>query len=343
MKVALVTPHLSLGGPRGWMLDLLTRVRVDWLGVVCPSDELVDGWVLDEFRRVTTVHGFCRESMREVMDADVLIAWGCQRMDDLVPADYAGRVVFVSKGADTGFTRPAIQGGLRSVADWIASSEVSLTPFDGLVPRGQVTIIHNGIDTERCRPGLGRETTRLRLGFRDGQIVCAFVGRFSWEKRPALLAHALELLPANYAGLWVGGGHQYDQFAAEIRDAIPGWCTLVPPTDRVGDVLAAADVVVAPSMVEGFCFGFVEALWAGRPLVATPTGILPEIERSLGRRCWQQVPTNATAEQVAEAIVEAAAHPERAGDAKELIEAEYTVDVMARNWEAYLNGLPQGR
>lgn len=342
IKAALLTPHLYLGGPRGWMLDLLTRSRrIHWLGVACLHEAWVDSRSVQMLQSVTRVYGFEPAAIRNVLDADVLVAWGVQNLDQILPEDYRGRVVFVSKGADADFTRPAIVGGLGGVTHWVAASSSALPPFDGLVDRARITIIPNGINPEHCRPALPRTRARRLLGFRENEIVCAFVGRHSAEKRPVLLAQALTALPPKYRGLWVGTGPEEARNRAEIARLLNGRAVFVPPLDAVGTILAAADVIVAPSLMEGFCYTFCEALYCQVPLIATATGILPTIEGQLGQRCWTQVPTDATGEQLARAIQQTvllapSERQRRAELGRSIVHREYLAATMVERWEAYL-------
>ncbi len=342
IKAALLTPHLYLGGPRGWMLDLLTRSRdIRWLGVVCLQGTWVDPRSVQMLESVTRVYGYAPPAIRNVLDADVLIAWGVRNLDQILPEDYRGRTVFVSKGADVDFTRPAIAGGLRKVTHWMAASQSALPPFEGLVARERIAILPNGINPEHCRPTLSRVQTRRLLGFREDEIVCAFLGRYSVEKRPVLLARALTALPPRFRGLWVGTGPEEPENRAEIAGLLQDRAVFVPPVDAVGSVMAAADVIVPPSRREGFCYTVCEALYPQVPLIATPTGILPTIERQLGQRCWTQVPTNATAEQLAQAVQQTVLLPpperqRRAQLGRRIVEREYLAQTMVDRWEAYL-------
>lgn len=345
IRAALLTPHLYHGGPRGWMLDLLTRVNnVDWLGVACVGSTWVDPPIVREFEAVTHVYGFSPAAVHCVKTADVLVAWGVHDLDRMIPDDYRGRVVFVSKGADVAFTRPAIAGGLGRVTDWVASSEMALLPFEGLVPRDRITIIPNGVRPKHCTPTMPRDRVRRILGLRPDQTVCAYIGRYSAEKRPVLLAEALALLPEKFVGLWVGKGPEQESNVRTIVDLLGPRAVFCPPVDGPGNIFAAADMVIAPSATEGFGYVQAEALFVGVPLVATPTGFLPEVARDAGGPLWSQTPCDATAHELAAAIVATDQLPRhelharlRAG--QQAIEEGYLVAQMATRWETFLERL----
>ena len=56
-------------------------------------------------------------------------------------------------------------------------------------------------------------------------------------------------------------------------------CIFRGPTADVGQALNEGDIAVLSSISEGFPFAAVEALMAGRPMVATEVGGVPEVVR----------------------------------------------------------------
>ena len=69
--------------------------------------------------------------------------------------------------------------------------------------------------------------------------------------------------------------------ARAARRATPAWTgpsvRLAGPSANPADVLAAADVVVAPSVWESGPLVVAEARGLGRPVVATPLGFVPDL------------------------------------------------------------------
>jgi glycosyltransferase involved in cell wall biosynthesis len=137
------------------------------------------------------------------------------------------------------------------------------------IPASRMIVIPNGIDLGRfCVASRGdRETARAQLGLDDSPVVLC-VGRLSRQKGQDLLLDVWpEVLtsvpeanlifvgdgPARQA--LEGRGHSRVTFAGNQADVRP-W-------------LAAADLVVAPSRWDGGSLATIEALSAGRPVVAT--------------------------------------------------------------------------
>ena len=83
--------------------------------------------------------------------------------------------------------------------------------------------------------------------------------------------------------------------------------------DDVADLIHAADLFVLPSHLEGLCSTLIDVMLAGRPIVTTTAGGIPDL---LGRDepggepvAWLVPPRNGPA--LAEAILQALASPDR--------------------------------
>lgn len=121
-------------------------------------------------------------------------------------------------------------------------------------------------------PALPPPCGRDPLGV-QGPVVLA-VGRLHPQKGYDTLVRALPLLPEGAVVAVAGEG----PLEAALRAAAPSVCWL-GRRDDVADLLAAADVVVLPSRWEARSLTAQEALRAGRPLVATAVGGIPELVR----------------------------------------------------------------
>jgi glycosyltransferase involved in cell wall biosynthesis len=139
---------------------------------------------------------------------------------------------------------------------------------EGLAPERVRTVV-NGIDTGRFRPRPAAETAAVRdsLGLGDGELMLLQVGRLIPEKAPAAFVALVERLRAR--GLPVRGflcGHgpladTLESFAPEAGVTLLGLRRDVP------ELLAAADLVVSTSRVEGLPLNLMEAMAAGAAFV----------------------------------------------------------------------------
>jgi glycogen(starch) synthase len=109
-----------------------------------------------------------------------------------------------------------------------------------------------------------------------------FVGRLHRQKGVDTLIRALPLLPPAASVLLVGDGPErpaLQRLAGELGVADRVTVTGFLPHGMVPGLVAGADVVVLPSRYEELGTALVEAMAAGRPVVATRVGGIPELVR----------------------------------------------------------------
>ncbi len=136
------------------------------------------------------------------------------------------------------------------------------------------TVIHSGVDLDRFRPGQGAgEHARRKLGLAPGVPLIGCVARLVPVKGVQYLLEAMPAVRAAVPGataVFVGDGPLRP--ALEARAAARGLqsgAVFLGLRDDVAELLAAFDVVVLPSLNEGMGRAAVEALAAGRPVVAS--------------------------------------------------------------------------
>jgi glycosyltransferase involved in cell wall biosynthesis len=198
-------------------------------------------------------------------------------------------------------------------------------------------IVRCGIDIERlpersqpCRPDQTRET----------RIVC--VGRLSPEKGYGVLAQALAQLreegERNLAVTIVGDGPARDDvqsnFAALDLSEQVTFTGALPEAETLR-AIAAADILVLPSLMEGLPVVLMEALALGVPVIASGVAGIPELVEH-ERTGLLVIPTDADA--LAKAIARLAGDPalrHQLGKAgSERIKAGYTSEESARRMQA---------
>jgi len=172
----------------------------------------------------------------------------------------------------------------RFVDRYIAVSEANaryLTEEKGF-PARKIVVVHNGCDLTRFQPG-HRPPAGLKrnLGFADHDPVLVAVGRLEPQKGHCVLLHALTAVRAEFPAVrlvCVGDGDlkaelEQQAHALGLDDAV----RFVGYKSNVPDWLALADVAVLSSFYEGLPLAAVEALGAGKPMVATAVDGTPEI------------------------------------------------------------------
>jgi glycosyltransferase involved in cell wall biosynthesis len=143
------------------------------------------------------------------------------------------------------------------------------------LPAGSITTIYDGVDVELFQPARSEET-------RAGTIL--FVGNAEdYNKGVVYLLRAVAALPtAANAHLYLVGGPAGEQRVAPAEIARLGIEDRVTIVGRVGEAeLAAwyrrAQVLVSPSLYEGFGLPAAEAMACATPVIASDPGALPEV------------------------------------------------------------------
>jgi glycosyltransferase involved in cell wall biosynthesis len=146
-----------------------------------------------------------------------------------------------------------------------------------IAPADRVAVVPLGLDLSAVAVGAAaRDSARAAMGFPPDAVVCAYVGRLVPIKHVDLLVRACaRAFAASPLGqlLVVGDGEcrsVLERLASESgldgRVIFTGWRT------DLGAVYAAADLVALTSRNEGTPVALIEALAAGRPVVATDVG-----------------------------------------------------------------------
>jgi glycosyltransferase involved in cell wall biosynthesis len=135
-----------------------------------------------------------------------------------------------------------------------------------------ICTVHNGIDISPFSAGSGAELRR-ELGIGDDVPLIGAVGRMAPQKGFTYLIqampHVLAKIP-NARLILAGGGPLRNELESEAAArGVSGKIDFLDFRRDVPDLLAAFDCFVQPSLWEGLSISLIEALAAGRPLVAT--------------------------------------------------------------------------
>lgn len=154
--------------------------------------------------------------------------------------------------------------------------ELRLTPID------RVRVVHYGIDTlSWVRSESESQAARARLRLTPQDVAVGIASRLVPDKGHELLLEAMAeaLRGAPELRLIIAGD-------GPLRARLEGLAARLFPTevvrfigyvDDVRPLMNACDVVIHPSLGEGFGLAALEAMAAGRPVVATRLDSLPEI------------------------------------------------------------------
>lgn len=206
-------------------------------------------------------------------------------------------------------------------------------------PMERIRVIPNGVPESAFDvPDRAEARRRLRIVHR-GPLVAA-AGRLAREKGFATLVAAGARLTVDIPDLRVviaGAGPERDALAAMATSLrISSHIDLCGALNEVATLFAAADLVVAPSLSEGQGLVALEAMAAGRPVVASRVGGLVETVQE-GETGLLTPPGDAEALAHAVAgLLRDRTRAERMGmQGRELVAQRYTLEGMCRSTADY--------
>ncbi|WP_323100569.1 glycosyltransferase family 4 protein [Intrasporangium sp. YIM S08009] len=142
-------------------------------------------------------------------------------------------------------------------------------------------VIGNGVDVDRFRPPTPAERADAReaLGLKDADRVVLFIGNEFDRKGLPALTDALAATDPSTHLVVVGGTPELLASARARADrvGVAGRIHLVGAQPDPRPWLHAADVLATPSAYESYGLVVLEALACGVPVVATPTGCVPDV------------------------------------------------------------------
>ncbi|WP_395943282.1 glycosyltransferase family 4 protein [Brevundimonas sp.] len=145
-----------------------------------------------------------------------------------------------------------------------------------------------------------RRAARRALALPPRARVVGFVGRLCPQKDPVRFARAVRLAHArnpHIVGVIIGEGALSGAARAAGGDAI----RMIGACDA-RDLMAGFDLFAMTSRYEGFSYALIEAAMAGVPILATEVGGVSAVSDAGAR--VERLPVSATAEQLAQAMVE---------------------------------------
>jgi len=157
----------------------------------------------------------------------------------------------------------------------IAVSKDSAEKLHKLVPKNEIEIIVNAIDTKPFAFSPNRFENRSKT------VRLLFVGAMGKLKGETDLADAIKIISTKNTDFRVSflgfGGENLQKYCAEIRiENFIEFVGAVSLTERLA-FFENADIFVLPTLAEAMPMSVIEAMAAGLPIVSTTVGGIPEL------------------------------------------------------------------
>ena len=144
----------------------------------------------------------------------------------------------------------------------------------------KVGVIYNAVDWSQLETTTTRDAWRSECGIPSGVPLAGIIARLTEQKAHRVLFDALAHHPGLEAlhALVVGDGELGDELRGQVaRLGLTGRVHFVGARRDLGNVLAAIDLFVMPSLWEGLPLSLVLAMGAGLPVIATRVAGIPEV------------------------------------------------------------------
>jgi len=147
------------------------------------------------------------------------------------------------------------------------------------LPESKVIVIHNGVGRGRTTPLRSGETRRSLSIADDAPLVAVLANLIHYKGHATFLAAWKRVLSGcpTAVALLVGDGVmrlEVEQLVHELE--LDESVRILGSRSDVAELLEAIDLLVHPSLQEGFSNAILEAMAAGKPVVATTVGGNPE-------------------------------------------------------------------
>lgn len=202
------------------------------------------------------------------------------------------------------------------------------------IPAEKVTLIYNGIELDDYNPDLFQQTSakiRKEFAIPSSTFLVAAVGRLVWQKGFEYLIEASRKLALdNIIILMIGDGPLNDQLRQKVNQyGLDKTIIFAGSRQDVPVLLATADAIAIPSLLEGFPMVTLEAMAMQIPVVASD---IPGIdEQIIDRRHGLLIPPK-DPEALADAIIALASDRRLAislaSAARARAKEEFTLDRM---------------
>ena len=288
MKILHLIASTGIGGAEKHLLDLCLQQQAAGLQVcvALPATGALSVALQN--------HGIAYHLIRKGSRWDPLVLWSLRKVIQRVQPDLVH--AHMPKSASmAGYAYPAIPcvvtahnivkhlGPFRRCRHVICVSEKVRDSLCQLgYPERMASVIYNAVNTQLFHTG-HRDQLRLKFGWQE-QLIVLCVARLVPAKGQQYAVEALVQLTAKFANLQlvlVGAGPDQDKLTRLANKlGVTAHLSFFGERSDVPELLAASDIYLQPSLKEGFCIAFLEAMATGLVCIGTNTGAIPNMLES---------------------------------------------------------------
>jgi len=209
-----------------------------------------------------------------------------------------------------------------------------------------ISHIHNCISTEKYLNNYKmRLKTRILLNIDDDSLVIIHVGRFFPQKNHRLLIESFSRVLSkinNVKLLMVGDGDLRPEIEGIVnRNGLNSHIKFLGVRKDIADLLSASDIFVLSSDWEGLPLTVIEAMAAGKPVVATAVGGVPElIKNNVNGFLVQPKDPDSLAQALIKMAGDREASREMGAMGRKMAREKFDIRIMAKAYEnLYLDEL----
>ena len=216
----------------------------------------------------------------------------------------------------------------------------------------RVITIHNGIDVEyfdKLRDSSNNhQPLREKWDLTSDDFVIGFIGRLVVGKGLSDLLKAMRLVISQHSKcflLIVGKGPRTNYLRRKIVGlGIEDNVILAGYRSDIPEILSEIDVLALPSLSEGLPLSVIEAMAAGKAVIATPVGGVTEIIVSgeTGLLVEPKKP-EAIADAISQLLIDIKLRRNLGANAKEFIKHDFDSQVMYKKYEQAYRNLVQSK
>jgi glycosyltransferase involved in cell wall biosynthesis len=214
----------------------------------------------------------------------------------------------------------------------------------GIAGPRKLVAIPNGISSDRVKSDRSRENVRQQLGIAPDTQMLLSTGRLAEGKGLEYLLQAAQVIRdanVSFKLVCAGTGPLGSELEKLVDDlGLRKQVRFLGFRRDIGDLLAASDIVVLPTLREGLSIALLETMAAGKPIVTTTIG--SNLEATHLGRAALLVPAK-NSEALAKAVIQFVRNPSlrllKSAKARELFWAHYTEARMLAGYRDQYFGL----